>query len=66
MKKFNMRATGILIQRKKILLIHRINAGKEYYVFPGGGIEEGESPAEGFLREMKEETNLDIHNYISL
>jgi len=45
---------------KQILLMHRIKGDREYYVLPGGGIEEGETPEQTVLREIKEETNLDI------
>jgi len=54
-----MRAVGIIIRNKKILLIHRIKDGKEYYVFPGGAIEEGESSKEAVIREIKEELSID-------
>jgi len=54
-----MRAVGIIVKNNKILLIHRIKDGKEYYVFPGGAIEEGESPEEAVVREAKEELSID-------
>ncbi len=38
--------------------MHRRKEGREYWVFPGGGIEEGETPKEAVIREVKEETNL--------
>lgn len=44
----------------KILLIHRVNKGREYYVIPGGHVENGETPILAAIREIKEETNLDI------
>lgn len=53
-----IRASAIIIKDKKILLIHRFNKGREYYVFPGGGIEENESPEEAVIREVMEETSL--------
>ncbi|MDR2190537.1 MAG: NUDIX domain-containing protein [Candidatus Peribacteria bacterium] len=43
-----------------IVLIHRIKQGKEYYAFPGGKIEQGETHQETLIREMKEEINADI------
>jgi len=57
-----MRAVGIIVKNNKILLIHRIKDGKEYYVFPGGAIEENESPKEAAIREIREE--LSINNIV--
>lgn len=36
------RVRAIIIKDKKILLIHRIKKGDEYWVFPGGGVEESD------------------------
>ena len=33
---------------------------QEYYTLPGGGIEEGETPEEGTIREIKEEFGIDV------
>ena len=49
-----------MIKDGKILLMHRFKRGREYWVFPGGGIERGEKPEEALIREMKEETSLDV------
>lgn len=54
------RATGVVIKDNKVLLIKRFNNGKQYYVFPGGGVEEGETVEEALIRELKEETSLNI------
>jgi len=54
------RAVLVIIDDGKILLVHRLKNGEEYYVFPGGGIEEGESVEEAAIREAKEETGLDV------
>ena len=54
------RVTGVIIKDGKILLIHRIKNGKEYYVYPGGGIEETEDRLAALDREMKEELNFDV------
>lgn len=40
--------------------MRRRKAGEEYYVVPGGGVEEGETSEEAAVREAKEETGLDI------
>ena len=37
-------ARGVIIKNNKILLIHRLKKGEEYFVLPGGGIEDGETP----------------------
>lgn len=56
------RASAIIIQNNKILLIHRIKKDDDYFVFPGGGIEEGESREEAMAREIKEELNLEVRS----
>jgi len=38
------RAGIVLIQDGKVALIERHRAGLHYFVFPGGGVDEGESP----------------------
>jgi 8-oxo-dGTP diphosphatase len=52
------RGVGIVIKDEKILMIHRIKDGIEYFVFPGGGVEEEESVEEATLRELKEELSI--------
>lgn len=56
----NKRSAVIIIEESNILLIHRVKNGEEYYVIPGGSIEKGETPKGAAVREVKEETNLDI------
>ncbi len=53
-----IRAAGILIKDNKLLMIHRFRDGEEYWVLPGGGVEEGEKPEEAVIREIKEETSI--------
>lgn len=47
-----------------IALIHRIKGEgaekQDYYVIPGGGIEDGETIQEASIREAKEELGLDV------
>lgn len=59
------RGSCILIKDKKIVLIKRIREGKVYYVFPGGGIETGETPEQATIREAYEElgVNIEIKEY---
>ncbi|MFA5748062.1 MAG: NUDIX domain-containing protein [Candidatus Absconditabacterales bacterium] len=46
--------------QKKIILMHRIKNGQEYYVVPGGGINEEENHETALIREMEEEINASI------
>ena len=57
--KMKIRAVAILIKGNEVLLIHRNNE-KEYFVFPGGGVEEGETVEQAVVREMQEETTIDV------
>ncbi len=36
-------------------MIHRTRSGKEYWVFPGGGVEDNESVEDAVVREVEEE-----------
>lgn len=53
------RASAVILRSDAILLIKRIKNGKEYYIFPGGGVNEGEALAVAMTREIKEELNLE-------
>ncbi|MFH1601527.1 MAG: NUDIX domain-containing protein [Candidatus Shapirobacteria bacterium] len=55
-----IRVVGIIINKNGILLIHRKKAGKEYYVFPGGGVEDEEINEQALLREISEETSVKV------
>ncbi len=67
MKELNVVA-AILIYNNKILCAQRAESKYEYisykYEFPGGKLEEGESPEEALHRELIEEmdVNVDINN----
>ena len=49
------RGSVVLIKDKKVGLIKRVREGLVYYVFPGGGIDEGETPESAAKREVMEE-----------
>ncbi|MDN4495624.1 NUDIX hydrolase [Ureibacillus aquaedulcis] len=55
------RGSCILIRGKEVALIKRIRDGMIYYVFPGGGIEDGETPEETSKREAFEELGVMIN-----
>ncbi|WP_242222297.1 NUDIX domain-containing protein [Bacillus cereus group sp. BfR-BA-01380] len=54
------RGAAIIIQEGKLALIKRIRDKDVYYVFPGGGIEEGEISEEATVREVYEELGIHI------
>ena len=58
----DIRYQGAIIRDDRILLIkHREHeSGRSYWLFPGGGIESGEKEEDCVIREMKEETDLEV------
>jgi 8-oxo-dGTP diphosphatase len=48
----------ILIENNKLALIERYRNGLHYFIFPGGGIDEGESPEQAAIREAEEELGI--------
>lgn len=57
------RVSAVIVKKNRILLIKRIKLSLEYFVFPGGGIEDGESIEEALKREASEELNLKIKKW---
>lgn len=55
-----MRAAVILRHGTAVALIERRRGGQTYYLFPGGGVEEGETPEAAAAREAKEELGLEV------
>lgn len=55
-----VRAGIVLIQDGKVALIERHRAGMDYFVFPGGGVDEGESPEQAAVREALEELGIEV------
>ena len=62
MSKERPRVVAVVINNKRVLLLHRWNNGEEYYILPGGGQEQGETLKETITREIKEELNLKVKN----
>jgi len=54
------RATAIIIRNARLLLMHRQKSGRNYYILPGGNVEWEESFEEACIREVKEETGLNV------
>jgi 8-oxo-dGTP diphosphatase len=57
-----IRYQGAIIKDDQMLLImhHALRTGETYWVVPGGGILEGETEEACVVREMREETNLEV------
>ncbi|WP_226951945.1 NUDIX hydrolase [Pyrobaculum calidifontis] len=51
-------ASGVLIRDGKVLLVKHPKLG--VYIYPGGHVEEGETPIEAVEREFREETGLAV------
>lgn len=56
------RIQGLIVNDDHVLLIRvKVNSTKkEFWVIPGGGIEASETEVACIIREIKEETNLDV------
>ena len=49
---------GIIIRNGKVAMVHSLKY--DYYKFPGGGIEAGESMEQALMREVAEESGLQV------
>jgi len=55
------RAGAIVLNKKnQILLVERIKNGAHYFVIPGGGVKPGETYVDAAVREVREETRIDV------
>lgn len=62
--KYPIVGASALVRRENglVLLIERLfEPGKFKWAFPGGKVENGETVEEGAVREVKEETNIDVN-----
>jgi 8-oxo-dGTP diphosphatase len=54
------RARVVIVQSGRVALIRRVRDGRTYFLFPGGGVEEGETPEQAARREALEELGVDV------
>jgi len=54
------RGAVVIVDDEKVALIERVRGGRTYYLFPGGGTEEGETPEDAARREACEELALSV------
>jgi 8-oxo-dGTP diphosphatase len=55
------RSAVVIVENDKVALMKRIRDGSIYYVFPGGGMEDRETPADGAKREALEELGVEVN-----
>lgn len=53
-------ARAIIIEKGNILVMHRNKQGSEYFTLVGGKVDEDETIEQGLVREIQEETGLQI------
>jgi len=58
--KYTIDAVIITEDNDVVLIKRKYPPFKDYYALPGGFIEKGETPKKALIREVKEETNLDV------
>ena len=56
-----VRAAIVIEKDGQVALIERVRDGRTYYVFPGGGVEDGETPEHAAVREAREELGVEVH-----
>ncbi len=59
-EKIGIRPATITLKENKVLLVRSNYNGKEFFLFPGGGLEFGETLEEGAIRETFEETGIKV------
>lgn len=53
-------ARAIIIEDGKLLVMHRNKEGSQYFTLVGGGVKDNETLEQALVREVKEETGMDV------
>ncbi len=56
-----IRVSAIIRWQERMLLCRQEKPGKEYWLLPGGGVEEGETLTEALRRELREELGIEAY-----
>lgn len=57
---FQIRLKGVLVENEKILLVKQKVSSERSWSLPGGRLEHGEPLEQGIIREIYEETGLNV------
>lgn len=57
--RFNIRVYGLLLDNGRVLVADELIKGMRVTKFPGGGLEFGEGPKDGLIREIQEELGVE-------
>lgn len=55
-------ARAIVFKDNDLLVVHRNKFGRQYETLPGGGVAINETPEQTVVRELQEETSLELSN----
>jgi 8-oxo-dGTP diphosphatase len=55
-----MRAAVVIVENGRVALIERVRDRHTYFKFPGGRVEDGESPQQAAVREAHEELGVSV------
>jgi 8-oxo-dGTP diphosphatase len=56
----NQRCAGIVLKNESVLFMYRKKNGREFYVLPGGHMQEGEKAEDTMAREIMEEASINV------
>jgi 8-oxo-dGTP diphosphatase len=55
-----VRAAVVIVENRRVALIERVRDRHTYFKFPGGRVEDGESPQQAAVREAHEELGVNV------